>query len=287
MIDFATDDMLETIAHFVHAMNNQPTYYSGYMSLSKSRIHQDIKAAIAAQGVLVAKDSDLEGVLITHTNPDQKTCDMAGPYVVNEDLNVGKTLIDHWIQNHAQGLTLQFFFHRQSAFYHRLMKAINAGYQGDETILTLSKADYQPDTTHADVSAMTAKQRDAVKRLHDTTFPSVYITGEDVVAPHETHDVYVLTERDAVIGYGLVKHHGTMGSLEVFAIDRAHRGQGRAKPFISCIIDDVFKKKDVQTVQLVVENVNRTALNLYTAMGFVVSRENCAYCFTSVEKRGG
>lgn len=277
MTNFATPEQLNAIVDFVHTRNNQPRFYSGFMSLEKSRIQKDIKAAIDAKSVLIAEENGLLGVLITHTDHDQKTCDIAGPYVAEDDLGVGKALVERWIQHRAHNLTLQFFFSRQSDYYHALMKQIDATYQGDETILTLSKEDYRSDGERAEVSPMQAHQREAVKRLHNTTFPGVYITGDDIIAAIENTDVYVLTQNDGVIGYGLVKHQGSTTILEVFAIDAAYRGQGRAKPFISRIIDAVFNKEGVNKVQLVVENVNRTALNLYTAIGFIVSRENCAY----------
>lgn len=284
MIIKAEPRHLPTLIDYVYTCQHTG-FYSGYLSLDKSKMMQELDTAVQQGEVWIAITQEVQGVLVGHYDKTRDVCDLAGPYVKHRDVSVGLELIDHWILSYPDTTRHQFFFDRQSRYTLNLMAQLQAVFKGHESILRLERASFIATEVHTDVKPMRLNQKEQVRTLHAAIFPDVYLSPEALTREQPDHTVYVLNQHDTVIGYGLVKVTGTQASLEVFAIAKAHRGQHLAKPFITTMIAETFALEDVNTVQLVVENLNCVALNLYQSIGFTLHRENCSYQLNPSGKR--
>ena len=276
MIRLAKQADLAELTQWVYT-HQHTELYSGFMSLDKARIERDLQDAITHEHVLIASKLDAQGVLIGHCDLKRAVCDLAGPYVNTHNQDLGVELIRHWVSLQPKTVIHQFFFNRHSAYYQTLMQTLNASFQGFESILRLDRKTFVSLPKDARVTKMQHTQKKAVEHLHNTIFKDAYLDAQTLTAVRPNHTVYVLCEAECVIGYGLMKVTGSQASLEVFAVAEAHRGKQLSKPLISTMIRETLRDARIETVQLVVENVNEVALNLYKRMGFSVARENSSY----------
>lgn len=251
--------------------------YSGYMRLDRTHIQKDLETAIANQCVLMVWHKEQQGALIGHCDKKRAVCDLAGPYVHNHNLELGIALIKHWIALYPEVYVHQFFFNRHSSYYQTIMDNLNAHFQGYESILRLDRKAFVSQPKDARVTPMHPRQKEAVEQLHTTIFPNAYLDAQTLTAIKKDQTVYVICEDTKVIGYGLMKIHGSQASLEVFAIAEAYRGKQLSKPLIQTMIHETLQDTRIKTVQLVVENINDVALNLYRRIGFTLYRENSSY----------
>lgn len=69
----------------------------------------------------------------------------------------------------------------------------------------------------------------------------------------------------------------TIVNLEVIAVDENFRSKGYGKALLNALIKESFSHSGIDEIDLVVENVNQTALGLYYSFGFELKVENCFY----------
>ncbi|MFH5881477.1 hypothetical protein [Liberiplasma polymorphum] len=277
MIAFAKLSDFEQILNFVIRLNKEVSFNSGYMSLDESSLRTDIYNAIETKQVYVSKDDVINGIIFFHENKEHQTYDVAGPYVKQANISIGLQLINHLISQLKTGYHLQFFFNDKSVYYKELMQMTQAIYKGNEFILNLRKHNFKKVNQSVEVTTLNPEFKEAVKVMHDTIFPGVYITGEDVVRSDLSKTVYVLIEEKVPIGYALIKVKKNKAMLEVFAITHEKRGNKLSKPFISEVIACTYKDITVDMIQLVVENINARALKVYLDMGFEIDVENSTF----------
>ena len=264
----------EHIVEIIYELNATHEFYSGFMSKDISNITKEVLANINLKTIV--SDQGLQGVISFYINEETKSIDVAGPYVKDHNNNLGIELVQYVI-NQYPNYQLNFFFDRQSTFYMSLMEKLDASYQGNETILSLQKNDFQMIHHDLHIDLIKDDEKKCIEEMHNTIFPDVYLTSSELIKEEDNKSLYVLHDNAKPIGYALIKLMKNQAFLEIFAIDKSHRGQGLGKQFISSIIKQTFDQKHINKVFLVVDDLNDIAYRLYEKMGFKIQAENISY----------
>jgi ribosomal protein S18 acetylase RimI-like enzyme len=265
---------IQDITTLIHEMNQTHDSYSGFMSRDRLSIDNEIRANIESKTIVI--DQHHQGLISYYINEETKSIDIAGPYVKNFDLTLGTDLVQYLI-DHYPDYQLNFFFDRQSMFYTSIMERLNASYQGNETILSLQKPNFKMIYHNLDIDLIKDYEKKHIQEMHDIIFPDVYLTSSELIKEEDNKSLYVLHDEGKPIGYALIKLMKDQAFLEIFAIEKTHRGQGLAKPFISTVIKQAFKHQNIQKVYLVVDDINEIAYRLYEKIGFMIQNQNVSY----------
>ncbi|WP_292059244.1 MULTISPECIES: GNAT family protein [unclassified Martelella] len=75
---------------------------------------------------------------------------------------------------------------------------------------------------------------------------------------------------DAVVGHCEIfyDHFDGVARLCRIVVAPAHRGQGLARPMLTCLVDEALKDASIERVELNVYDFNETAIRAYQAFGF-------------------
>lgn len=275
MIKQATIDDLERIYPILIKAQKNPQLYSGFISENPFRLKEDLIDSLINHRVLIDINGDIQGVLIFSPSFKAGIFDLAGPFVLAEDLNIAKQLTQYFIHAFAQTSQCHFFFRKESQFYRQLMTHIGAVHQSDEYILSLPKDRFKA-SGQCHIKIAEPEDFDAIQQLHDEIFPTAYIPGEKMIVPTENTALYIVKEDD-IIGYAYLKKNQDMMMLEVFALALKYRNQKKSVPFLNSVLHHVFETQDVDEVRLVVEEYNKVAAKIYQQCGFEVYLENVAF----------
>lgn len=264
----------EHIVKIIYELNATHECYSGFMSKDKSNITKEVLSNINSKTIV--SDQDLHGVISFYINEETRSVDIAGPYIKDHHQNLGIELVQ-FVINQYPNYQLNFFFDRQSLFYTSLMKRFDASYQGNETILSLQKNDFQMVHHDLNIDLIKDDEKKCIEAMHHTIFPDVYLTSSELMKEEDNKSLYVLHDDAKPIGYALIKLIKDQAFLEIFAVDKSCRGQGLGKQFISSVIKQTFDHKHITKVFLVVDDLNDIAYRLYEKIGFKIQDENVSY----------
>lgn len=266
----------EDVFSLISTLDHTDDFYCAYTSNDKDQLKNELTKSIEKQTAFVAElDGKLKGIIsYFQFNEDVKTYDISGPYIVNHSIDLAHDLFKHVKTELGEGV-YHFFFKKESSFYPRLMTLIDAKFKGYEYELKLEKYNFNRlgKPTFA-VAIMSSDEQEAVKKIHDETFPDVYLSSKQLV---KAKDVYVFHKDEEVIGYALIRDLEYMFYLDVFAIKEDYRNQGYGKQFLSSIIEKSFYKNTHRELKLVVEGNNEEAVKLYLDFGFKVISVNSSY----------
>ena len=285
MIKVCDIEHLPQLVEIAFKRNSIPTSNCAFCSSSAKSITRDFEFIINSPDCLMVGafcNSIVVGMLGCFVNPDNNWVDCCGPFFRDEwDQDIAKNMFDFAKSTFTKAVRFNFFFNKQNKDYHSLMGALSAERGDNEYILLLDKADYKPQEIKAHVVPYTDKYEKALVKLHDTSFPDVYVTGRDIIAAlDKNREVFcVLDENGVFAGYGVLKFTKESKRLtaEIFAVESEKRGKGYGWALLNAVLDAAFNKYDGEVVDLVVERLNTHAKNLYYSCGFRLSVENEAF----------
>jgi len=272
---------LKEISQFVHRLNIQAEFNSGYCSQNIDYIERDFKSLIESDAQILIgdfEDGKASGVLGLFIDHERKKIDCIGPFS-DGGPNHLKALIDYGTKK-LSGYTMSFFFDKRNQGALSLMKLMHAKDNGNELILNLKRENHLALQVNKNVSDLNEKFHQAVKNLHDSIFPDLYLTGQNILESlNEDRKVFVHIEDGHFMGYSVLKYtdRSKMATAEVIAVHKDHRGKGIGKGLLSKVENEAFKINQVDYVQLIVDNINENAIGLYTSHNFELMVENCAY----------
>lgn len=286
MIRICDINYLTQCVEIAFERNNLPQSNCAYCPNLKENIRKDFEFIINDADCLMVGyfiDGKLTGFLGCFMNPENNWVDCVGPYFENG-----------WNHTHAKDMFLfakaslskaarfNFYFHVMNQNCHRLMESLSAQRQDNEYILLLNKKDYKPQQINSRVERYSSNYEAELIRLHDNTFPDVYVTGKDIIASiGKTREAFcAFDERGAFAGYGVLKYDDDSGHLtaELFAVKKEKRGKGYGWALLNTVVDSAFNRHYGNIVDLVVDKLNANARELYYACGFKLAVENEAFC---------
>lgn len=115
--------------------------------------------------------------------------------------------------------------------------------------------------------------------LHDSIFPDIYISGQDVIADvGKNHHVFVLLEEERIAAFSVLCTHGNRrATAELIGVKEDKRGQGYGRAVLSYLAFWAFGLMGMEALDLIVDSGNEKALRLYLDFGFQMECENRCY----------
>ncbi len=269
MIRLAKKEWIEPIVKIVGELNKTVMCYTPFCPSTDEALKEEIHCSIEHKRLFVYQTDDgFEGVIMYFKTP-AGDYDIIGPFVFDENVTIGKALLDYVIKT-LDMPKINFFFKSNSVFYTKLMKHIHAEINEYEYHLQLKKECFKPLVSDLTISKANEDDRHVVKDMHEAIFNDIYLTSEMLLEGERYQHVYLLKHNRKPIGYALLIPKSKTAHLEVFGIVKSFRGKGYGGKFLSCIIDEVFKTTSLTVVTLIVDVVNENALGLYKKLGFEV-----------------
>lgn len=264
--------------------NHLPQSNCAYCPNSKEGIHADLEFIIHSVDCRMVGyfiDDTLTGILGCFMNPDNHWVDCVGPFFKNEwNPDHAKDLFSFAKATLSRAVRFNFYFNAKNDNCHQFMEVLSAERLDNEYILLLDKADYKPQQIKHRVVPYAKEYEAELIRLHDNTFPDVYVSGKDIVT-NKTREVFcVLDEYGVLAGYGVLKYAGDSRQVtaEIFAVKQEERGKGYGWALLNTVVDAAFRRHNADVIDLVVDKLNTNARELYYACGFKLAVENEAYC---------
>lgn len=276
MVKVAKQTELDILVQFVYKQNNNPQYYSAYMPKARDAIYQELKTSTERNQVLtVTENRHLVGVLVFYISPNN-TVDVAGPFVIEDNLTIAKALINHCIKC-TKHRNLNFFFADTCDFYKTLMSHYGAHFNDYEYIMKCSPNTFQAYPQTVPISKAQEEEKDNIIAIHQRVFKDTYITRDMLVDDNRYNHLYVYKDGNNVAGLSLMMNKENYTYIETFGLIVTYRGKGLSKPFLSTLMQYAFNNNHATYIMLVVDEVNTIAAKLYKALGFVVEHYNVSY----------
>lgn len=285
MIKECDIDYLEQCVEIAFEQNDQPENNCAFCPNSRKSICEDFEYIISNPDCLMVgcfTDDILTGILGCFLNPANNWVDCVGPFFKDGwHQDFAKDMFSFAKSALTDAVRFNFYFNSENRNCHYLMEILSAERQDNEYILLLNRREYRPQQVKPTVVKYTDKYEKDLVRLHDETFPDVYVTGKDIIASNnKTREVFcALDENGEFVGYGVLKYADGNAHLtaEIFAVRKEKRGKGFGWALLNTVVASAFNNHNGNVVDLVVDMLNTHARDLYYSYGFKLAVENEAF----------
>lgn len=285
MVKKCNADHLVQCIELAFMRNSIPESNCAFCPTSKESIIEDLGFILNDVNSLLLgyfADDNLLGFLGCFVNPENNWGDCVGPFFMDKWNPIYAKVLFRSIKEALPNVErFNFYFNTKNKDCINLMSAISAERQDNEYILMLNKKDYIPQVIKASIVSYEPKYEDSLVRLHDQTFPNIYVTGRDIITSiNKTREVFcALDDTGEFAGYGVLKFTENNDHLtaEIFAVEENKRGNGYGWALLNSVVDSAFKNHNGDNVDLVVDKLNTRARNLYYSCGFKLVVENAAF----------
>jgi ribosomal protein S18 acetylase RimI-like enzyme len=276
-------DEIEEVSLLIYHKNQNHETQSSYMSKKYEHIHKDLLSTFNEdqKHVLISKTNQkIDGVIVASYNQRLDCYDIAGPFMIEDDLEQAKKMLQTWMDQFEKRLTLKFFFNEKSLIFQELMHAFDAHFDQNEYILSLAQSHFIHSPVKLDVNFMGRGHHQKVKIAFDDIFPNIYVSSDEVISIKENQKVIILEHNDDIAGLAYVKFNQKKCSLECFGLRVLYRNKKLSQPFLHAVIDLLFNSYDFDCIDLVVDQTNDKAIKIYLNLGFKLLQTNKAFTFT-------
>lgn len=284
MIKKCSVDDIKQIVDMVYRKNNEPEHNSAFCFRQHDSIQQDFMSSLASDNDAVIgyyEGNTLIGVISFYVDEEKQTADCGGPFVEGDFCRIAKEMFDYAKKLYKKQLCFNFFFDKKNIECMSFMNLIGAENQGNESVFTLNRSDYKKQEFGVSVEKLSPEYATQLIELHDSIFPGMYVSGKDIVQSNGVNrKVFCIINNGCLIGYSVFKtppYGGTTATAEIIAVDEKYRGKGYGRILLNAIVKEGFSHSGIDRVDLVVEDANQNAIELYSSFGFKLQVENCFY----------
>ncbi|RJX25556.1 MAG: GNAT family N-acetyltransferase [Acholeplasma sp.] len=279
MIKKVTQPLINKAVRFATKMNQNEETKSSFLSSKKSLVKKDFLDLAKHNDHMLLCDYHhykMGGLLACYKHPHQDYIDCAGPFY--KDASIGKALIEEVLHMTSMKQHLIFFFDHRHQGLITLIESLGGYIQGNESQLILERHHDKNLTVDPSIQAYDDSLAEWIKVTHAKLFPEGYIPIDDIVFHRDsTRKVTIIYDKKIPVGYLILKSYPDFlqrMTIEMIGVIEGYRHQGYGRALLSHAIRECFLDPRVTSIDLIVENVNTHALNLYTHLGFHVSRKN-------------
>lgn len=279
MIKEVSRSIMNKAVRFATIMNQDDTTKSSFLSSKKSLIRKDFLGLSQHSDHILLCDyhqRKVRGLIACFKHPHQDFMDCAGPFF--KDIALGQALIEEVLKLTADQYHLLFFFDHRHQTLISMIESLGGYVQGDESQLVLNRGCEKNVSNNQNIELYSDTFAQWLKDTHEKIFKESYIPIDDLIHHKDpSRSVYIIFFENLPIGYLILKsypHFLQRMTIEMIGILEDHRHQGYGKALLSYAIKTCFADPRVTSIDLIVENINTHALNLYTYLGFHVSRKN-------------
>lgn len=172
-----------------------------------------------------------------------------------------------------------FFFPKENRDCAAFLEHIGAVRQVNEYCLLLHKSDWKKRAFHTVPQLLRPEDADDFAALHDSIFPDVYCSGQDILADlGKTRFVYTIRAEDRLAAYGVLNTAGgKRATAEIIGVRACFRRRGFGRAILNHLAESAFTQFKADQLDLIVDGDNEEAIALYLAAGFVIEQENNCY----------
>lgn len=279
MIKKVTEQGINQAVRYALKMNQVEEMKSSFLSSKRSLVKKDFVDLFSHNEHLILGDYQrfsMRGLIVCYKHPHQDFMDCAGPFY--DDLTVGQALIEEVLNQTSFSQNVIFFFDHRHQELIKLIKSFGGYLQGDESQLILKRGQEKNISHSKAIQVYDASHLSWLKMTHDQLFPDSYIPMDDVLSMKDSsRQTYLIFENHHPVGYLILKSYPDFlqrKTIEMIGVIEEYRHKGYGRALLSYAIRECFLDPRVTSIDLIVENVNTHALNLYTNLGFQVLRTN-------------
>lgn len=279
MITKINPSLLNKAVRFATKMNQNEETRSSFLSTKRSFIHKDFLQLMEhADHLLIGSfnPSNLDGLIACFKQPHQDYMDCAGPFFT--DPSKAKILITEIQERTHHKRHLLFFFDHRHQILIDVIQSLGGLIQGTESQLLLKRGQEVNLVQKGQINEFQEHESYWLKETHNLLFPEGYIPIDDVIKQLDpTRKTLVVYDHENPVGYLILKSYPDFlqrKTIEMVGVLEKYRHSGYGKSLLSYAINKSFQDPSVQSIDLIVENINTHALNLYTHLGFSVKRKN-------------
>lgn len=275
--------MVSEIASFISAMNLTDENYVGYCGTDSLEIESTIQGFdIPVEDAFFFRHTNgkISSLLGFDVNLSENEAEVWGPFVDQETWHESASIL--WTEAQkklASSLkSLNFFFESKNKRAIDFALSLGAKKQTENSILTLSSSQ---DRRHAKeaLTELSPEHKDSFVRLHDSLFPSSYLSGQEIYdLMDQNNKVFILEKERKLVGYIYVEARPDHGesTIHFFGVEQNSRGKGFGEQLLTAGVEFLFRFARIKEITLCVESQNRQAIHLYERIGFT-ERHRCIH----------
>lgn len=271
------------IASFIASMNSTDGSYVGYCGTDALEIEsaiQDFDIPLAEAFFLQKENGKINSLLGFDVDPSKAEAEVWGPF--SDQKNWSENSLSLWREAQKSLLAplkkLNFFFDSKNTKAIAFALSLGAKRQTENSILVLREVRKRT-TDQNELAELSAKHKNGFIHLHDSLFPSAYLSGQEIYdLLDKNNKVFVLEKDEEFIGYIYVEANPDHGesTIHFFGVSENYRGKGFGQHLLIAGVGFILGFDEIQEITLCVESQNRHAIRLYERIGFV-ERNRCIH----------
>lgn len=274
---------LEQMIELAYRKNNDETHYSAFCCCQKEHIREEFTENINGEHcryIGYFEGDKLIGLLCGFIDFERNSMDCAGPFVDGDFHKLSSEMFEHLKALGPQGMKYIFYFGKKNIECTTFLKQIEAENQGDEFQLYISREGFKKLDSIVRIVELPKEYEERFSQLHDTIFPEVYISGKGILQSLGIdRQVFVALDGEEIIGYSVLQTHkdSREATAEIIGVAKPYRRRGYGRAVLNYLLEVAFQDPQIDSVNLIVDQINENALTLYTSVGFELRKVNCNY----------
>jgi ribosomal protein S18 acetylase RimI-like enzyme len=275
--------MASEISLFIASMNSVGESYVGYCGTNPAEIESTIRNFDAPTGdafLLDRVNGKVTALLGFDIDPLASEAEVWGPFVNSGHYQEDASALWQAARKELIGSIkkLNFFYGSKNRSGIEFARSLGAEERSENSILVLSAAQRRRQKKDG-LPCLSAARETGFIRLHDSLFPSAYLSGQEICdLLDENNKVFILERHRELAGYIYVevKPAHRESTIHFFGVDQKHRGLGFGQQLLSAGVDFILGFDQINEITLCVESQNQRAIRLYERIGFV-ERHKCIH----------
>lgn len=272
----AKEEDINKISNFIAKLNRKEESHIAYCGDDSEEIENSLKEDITdiqfdKSFVIATEENEIVGVLGFDADMERNNAEIWGPFIEKGKWSIATDMWDKMLQLIPKGIvTTSMFVNNKNYNCLGLADILGFSKNSEEIILEFKKSDLN-NLDEVCLIELAVEDFEAMKELHDKTFPNTYYSGEEIISRLNNHrKVFVCKEAKELTGYIYVEAEPEFGegNIEFFAVNESQRGKGIGCYLLTMALRWLFSFNSIDSISLCVNSKNEKAINLYKRAGF-------------------
>ncbi|MDR7856741.1 GNAT family N-acetyltransferase [Tissierella sp.] len=272
----AKKEEINKISNFIADLNIIEESHIAYCGVNSEEIAnsliEDITDIEFDKSFIIAREDDeVIGVLGFDADMERNSAEIWGPFIKKENWSIAADMWEKMMEILPEKIeSISMFINNKNSNCLKLADILDFSKKSEESILKFYRENIDS-LDEVNLLELDVKDYEAMKKLHDKSFPNTYYSGEEIISRLNNHrKVFVCKEADKLIAYIYVEAEPEFGegNIEFFAVNEVQRGKGVGKILLTMGLKWLFSFNSIDSITLCVNAQNEKAINLYKKVGF-------------------
>lgn len=275
-LTLAKKEDIKEISEFIARLNYKEESHIAYCGNDSEEIENSIMdditdIAFDESFIIAIEDDEIIGVLGFDADIERNNAEIWGPFIEEEKWNVVTQLWDKMVELLPKEVKLlNMFINNKNNNCLELANDLKFNKVSEESIIKFERSNIGS-LDEVCLIELDIDDFEAMKELHDKTFPNTYYSGEEIVSRLNIYrKVFVCKEDTKLVGYIYVESEPEFGegNIEFFAVNESQRSKGVGSKLLKMALKWLFSFNSINSFTLCVNSGNENAINLYKKIGF-------------------